>query len=103
MGARSYTAVLRNGTREIASLRMDPGCGEAVELYEKTLRYHPNSLTAMKKLAEDRFVQKWDSFETLHKLKLWWEKTPYFVITPVGRILAHTNAKRCDPKIPDLI
>ena len=58
---------------------------------------------SMKRLAEERFVEKWNSFETLHKFKSWWEKTPYFVITPVGRILAHTNAKRCDPKIPDLI
>jgi len=72
------------------------------QVIKQILRMYSNE-PSMKRLAEDRFVQKWNSFETLHKLRLWWEKTPYFVITPVGRILAHTNAKRCDPSIPDLI
>ena len=46
----------------------------------------------------------WDSYEYLHALKLWWDDIPQsFDITQVGRILAQTNAKRCDPSLPDLL
>lgn len=59
---------------------------------------------ALKKQAEDRFIEIWDSFDTLHELKTWWDSIPLvFSITQVGRVLAQTNAKRCDPTLPDLI
>ncbi len=59
---------------------------------------------SLKKQARDKFVEIWDSFETLHKLREWWDSIPQaFSITQVGRVLAQTNAKRCDPSLPDLI
>ena len=62
------------------------------------------SEATLKKQAEDKFMEIWDSFETLHKLKGWWDSIPQaFSITQVGRVLAQTNAKRCDPSLPDLI
>lgn len=52
----------------------------------------------------NNFMKLWDSFESLKKLHVWWNDIPYsFSITQVGTILAHTNAKRCDKSIPDLI
>ena len=54
--------------------------------------------------AHNNFTKLWDSFETLKKLHIWWNDIPYsFSITQVGTILAHTNAKRCDKGLPDLI
>lgn len=54
--------------------------------------------------AHNNFIKLWDSFESLKKLHVWWDDIPYsFSITQVGTILAHTNAKRCDKSIPDLI
>ena len=54
--------------------------------------------------AHNNFIKLWDSYETLKKLHEWWNKIPYsFSITSVGTILAHTNAKRCDTNVPDLI
>lgn len=59
---------------------------------------------ALKKQAENRFIEIWDSFDTLSKLRKWWDSIPNaFSITQVGRILAQTNAKRCDSSLPDLI
>lgn len=59
--------------------------------------------TSLETKVKESFIEKWDSYETLHKLRLWWESIPYaFHITQVGLVLAQTNAKRCWPEIPDL-
>jgi len=58
----------------------------------------------LQKQATASFMRLWDGFESLHKVRLWWERIPNaFQITRVGQILAHTNAKRCSHNIPDLI
>lgn len=50
------------------------------------------------------FMKLWDSYDSLRRLREWWDSIPCSVqITQVGNVLAHTNAKRCDPQIPDLI
>lgn len=52
---------------------------------------------------KNNYLEMWDSFHFLHQFRLWWERQPeVFNITEVGRILANTNAKRCDDRIPDL-
>ena len=49
-------------------------------------------------------MDMWDSFEALRTVRVWWEDISRgFSITSVGKVLAHTNAKRCDKRIPDLI
>ncbi len=54
--------------------------------------------------AKNRFTELLNGFNVLSKLRQWWDGIPgCFDVTQVGRILAHTNAKRCDPTIPDLI
>lgn len=50
-----------------------------------------------------KFMGLWDSYDSLKKLREWWDKLPQsFKITGVGRVLAHANAQRCDPTIPAL-
>ncbi len=54
--------------------------------------------------ARNEFLKRWDSYETLRKLRIWWENVPVpFEITKVGKVLAYTNAKRCDNQLPDLV
>lgn len=54
--------------------------------------------------AKRNFAEMWDSHDTLKMVHTWWDSIPNaFTITEVGRVLAHTNAKRCDPRLPDLI
>ena len=51
-----------------------------------------------------KFAETWNSFEYLDHLSKWWNSIDIaFSITQVGITLAHTNAKRCDHGIPDLI
>lgn len=51
-----------------------------------------------------KFMDMWDSFDALKNVRIWWESIlRAFSITGVGKVLAHTNAKRCDKGIPDLI
>ncbi len=50
------------------------------------------------------FMKLWDSYDSLRRLREWWDAIPCSVqVTQVGNVLAHTNAKRCDPQIPDMI
>lgn len=46
----------------------------------------------------------WDSFPTLKTVREWWDDVSgKFNITHVGKVLAHTNAKRCDSSFPDML
>lgn len=57
-----------------------------------------------KQQVQQKFTELWSSFESLASLQYWWDSIPgCFHVTQVGRVLAHTNAKRCDSNIPDLI
>jgi hypothetical protein len=49
------------------------------------------------------FMKLWDERPRLKLLKDWWNKiTAPVNITPVGRVLAHANAQRCDNRLPPL-
>lgn len=49
------------------------------------------------------FMEKWDSFDTLKSVRLWWESLPNsIVITPVGKVLAHANAQKYNKQVPDI-
>lgn len=49
------------------------------------------------------FINIWNSYPILRNINEWWGTihSP-FNVTAVGRVLSHANAKRCDPKLPDL-
>jgi len=52
---------------------------------------------------KEEFIKIWDSYDILKRVRVWWEtiQTP-FEITKIGKVLAHTNAKRCEPGLPDV-
>lgn len=46
---------------------------------------------------------KWDSRPHLKELREWWDNIGIvFQITAVGRVLAHSNAQRCDSTLPPI-
>lgn len=50
-----------------------------------------------------KFIEKWNEYDNLRTLKSWWDEIPLsYTITPVGRVIAHANAQRCDPSLPAL-
>ena len=64
-------------------------------MYDKS----PEMMTKVKKT----FMEKIDSYDAVKTVREWWNSIPHAVtVTAVGRILAHANAKRCDPSLPDL-
>lgn len=57
----------------------------------------------LKKHVKQEFMKLWDSYDSLNKLRNWWETIPQaFELTSVGHVLAQTNAKRCDSTLPDM-
>lgn len=66
-----------------------------IELYVKDSK--------LKNDVEESFVSEWDKRNNLALLRRWLEKIPKsFIITSVGKVLAHANAQRCDSKLPPL-
>lgn len=57
----------------------------------------------LKKKVVDRFMGEWKKRKALASLCEWWDSIPIaFQITAVGKVLAHSNAQRCDKNIPPL-
>lgn len=49
------------------------------------------------------FTDEWNKRENLKILKEWWDNIPILLtITSVGKVLAHSNAQRCDKNLPPL-
>lgn len=49
------------------------------------------------------FMNEWDKRPNLKTLREWWDNIPTsFTITSVGKVLAHSNAQRCDNTLPPL-
>lgn len=49
------------------------------------------------------FMQEWDKRDHLKALREWWDNiSTGFMLTSVGRVLAHANAQRCDKTLPPL-
>ena len=49
------------------------------------------------------FMEEWDKRPNLKILREWWDNiNTNFQITTVGKVLAHSNAQRCDKDLPPL-
>lgn len=49
------------------------------------------------------FMEEWDKRQHLKTLREWWDKiTTSIQVTSVGKVLAHSNAQRCDKNLPSL-
>lgn len=57
----------------------------------------------LKKIINDAFMQKWDTYDALKKVRLWWDNLPHSItISPIGRVLAHANAQRYSKAVPEM-
>jgi len=49
------------------------------------------------------FMEEWDKRQNLKTLREWWDNIgTSFQLTTVGKVLAHSNAQRCDKSLPPL-
>lgn len=59
---------------------------------------------SIKNKVKNEFMKKWDTYDTLKSVHLWWDALPHsIIITPIGKVLAHANAQRRNPNVPQLI
>lgn len=50
-----------------------------------------------------RFIEEWDKQPNLRALRAWWNNISVSIkLTSVGKVLAHSNAQRCDKSLPPL-
>lgn len=50
-----------------------------------------------------KFMEEWDKQQNLKTLREWWDKIGVSLqLTSVGKVLAHSNAQRCDKNLPPL-
>lgn len=65
------------------------------ELYSKDGNIRSNNVNS--------FMSEWDKRSNLKTLREWWDNiSTSFTITSVGKVLAHSNAQRCDKNLPPL-
>lgn len=49
------------------------------------------------------FMEEWDKRQNLQTLREWWDSIGTSIqLTSVGKVLAHSNAQRCDKSLPPL-
>jgi len=57
----------------------------------------------VKQININSFMKEWDSRPNLKTLREWWDNiSTAFNVTSVGKVLAHSNAQRCDKTLPPL-
>lgn len=94
-GIQNIELINSNGTRTLEKKELDV-------LYSIWDMYDTNN--QLQDEVNKKFMDMWDSFEALKTVRIWWENISRgFSITSVGKVLAHTNAKRCDKGLPDFI
>lgn len=50
-----------------------------------------------------KFMEEWNKRSNLKTLREWWDSIPVaFTITSAGKVLAHSNAQRCDGTLPPM-
>jgi hypothetical protein len=65
------------------------------ELYKKDDAIKQNNIK--------KFMEEWDKRENLKTLREWWDTISNSIqVTSVGKVLAHSNAQRCDKNLPSL-
>jgi hypothetical protein len=48
-------------------------------------------------------MEEWNKLPNLNKLREWWDNINIRIqLTSVGKVLAHSNAQRCDKNLPPL-
>ncbi len=65
------------------------------ELYSKDGNIRQNNVNSL--------MNEWNKRPNLKTLREWWDNIPSgFNVTSVGKVLAHSNAQRCDKNLPPL-
>lgn len=88
--------IVHNGSLRKIMVHESDGLKKILDLYS-------NDSNILNQVRQN-FEKKWDLYPFLKMSRMWWDEINSSVeITHIGTVLAHTNAKRCDTSLPDLI
>ena len=90
---------VQNGQPSILNIPLNGAQKAAIKSIYDLYKQDP----AIKQKNIKQFMVEWDNLPNLKKLREWWDKLSSGIqITSVGRVLAHSNAQRCDKNLPPL-
>ena len=79
-------------TEKMSVMQMD-AMKQIYALYSQDALIRQNNVSS--------FVKEWDRRPSLQKVRAWWDSiSTGFAVTSVGKVLAHSNAQRCDKNLP---
>mgnify|MGYP006916096612 CR=1 FL=1 len=88
--------LFRNGTFQISLTT------NQIEVLNKIYDMYENPSNESQ-IVYDNFKKKMDSYKNMAIVRKWWNSIPHAItITSVGRVLAHSYAKKCEPTLPDI-
>lgn len=83
-------------------IQLKKATNKDVESLNKIWNMYSNN-TNSKEIVKKTFMEKWDSYNSLKTVHLWWDALPNSImITPIGKVLAHANAQRYNENIPQI-
>lgn len=91
--------IVQNGQLSILNIPMSKEQKDVIksiyDLYKQDSGIKQNNIR--------QFMDEWNKQPNLKKLRDWWDKLSTGIqLTSVGRVLAHSNAQRCDKNLPPL-
>ncbi|WP_419226827.1 LPO_1073/Vpar_1526 family protein [Alteromonas sp. OM2203] len=91
--------VLKGGTLVVVPVKLTEAQKTAInniyDLYSQDGGLKQNNINS--------FIEEWDKRPSLKALKDWWDTIPIILtITAAGKVLAHSNAQRCDERLPQM-
>lgn len=91
--------VLQGGSLVVVPIKLSEEQKEAInaiyDLYSQDGGLKQNNINS--------FIEEWDKRQNLKALKDWWDNIPVLLtITSAGKVLAHSNAQRCDHNLPPM-
>ncbi len=91
--------VLQGGTVTVVPVRLSEDQQQALssiyDLYSQD--------NGIKQDNVNSFMAEWDKRPNLKTLREWWDNIPTtLIITSAGKVLAHSNAQRCDNSLPPM-
>ena len=101
LSLRRFQSINLNGTTVKIPFQMQLSNGQKQAIKDVYSLY--NTDESLKKENVKAFMEMWNNYNYLKQLREWWDSLQgSFDITSVGKVLAHANAQRCDPNLPNL-
>lgn len=92
-----YNSSLNN--KDVLNTKLNDG---QIKIFEKIWDLYDKD-SEKNDIIKKAFLSEWDKYPSLKMIHDFYNNIPYFFsITQIGKVLAYSNIKRCDSKIPEM-